>query len=75
MFADQTDTADRTTTFLDDTRLLYGLRVHQATGMVAVQANCPIPEAFALIRDQAEEDGCSIERTAHEVIERRLRFD
>ena len=75
MLTDQTDTATMEARFNEDTRLLYGLRVHQAVGMVAVQANCAIPEAFALIRDQAEEDGCSIERTAHEVIERRLRFD
>jgi AmiR/NasT family two-component response regulator len=65
----------RNTTFTEDARLPYGLRVHQATGMVAVQANCSIPEAFALICDQAADDGCSIERTAHDVIERRLRFD
>ncbi|HUP76050.1 MAG TPA: ANTAR domain-containing protein [Acidimicrobiales bacterium] len=75
MFTDQTDTANTDATFIEDTCLLYGLRVHQATGMVAVQADCPIPEAFALIRDQAAEDGCSIERTARDVIERRLRFD
>jgi AmiR/NasT family two-component response regulator len=73
--ADQTNTVVRKTTLTEDTRLPYGLRVHQATGMVAVQANCSIPEAFALIRDQSADDGCSIERTANEVIDRRLRFD
>ena len=75
MSPDQTDIARKKTTFTEDIGLPYGLRVHQATGMVAVQASCSIPEAFALIRDQAIDDGCSIERTAHEVIERRLRFD
>ena len=75
MSTNQTDTAEVDDPFTEHNRFRYGLRVHQAMGMVAVQANCPIPVAFTLIRGQATEDGCSIDRTAQEVIERRRRFD
>jgi hypothetical protein len=75
VLADQTDTANVDTTFTEENGFLYGLRVHQATGMVAVQAECPIAAAFALIIGHATEQGCSIDQTAQDVIERRLRFD
>ena len=75
MSTDQSDTAAVDAQFTVDNRFRYGLRVHQAMGMVAVQANCAIPVAFSLMQGQATEDGCSIDRTAVEIVERRLRFD
>ena len=61
--------------FIQANSLLYGLHVHQATGMVAVQADCPMTAAVALLVDHATAHGLSIEQTAHDVVDRRLRFD
>ena len=53
----------------------FGLRVHQAAGMVAVQAACPVPTAVELLVGHATKHGCSVDQTAQEVVDRRLRFD
>ena len=52
----------------------YGLPVHQATGMVAAQANCSVAVALDLIVDYAEHHQCTVDETARDVVERRLRF-
>jgi transcriptional regulator with GAF, ATPase, and Fis domain len=49
--------------------------VHQATGMVSVQAGVPIGDAMALLQAHAFADGRSISAVAADVVARHLRFD
>jgi hypothetical protein len=49
--------------------------VHQATGMVSVQAGVPIGDALALLQAHAFADGRSISGVAADVVARHLRFD
>ena len=49
--------------------------VHQATGMISVQAHCEIPEALARLKAKADESGYSIEETAIDVLDHVIRFD
>jgi hypothetical protein len=49
--------------------------VARAVGVVVAQAGCSPSDALALLLGAAEASGCSIERTAVSVIDRRLRFD
>jgi hypothetical protein len=42
--------------------------------MVAAQAGCPMAAALALIVDYAALHECTVDVTANDVIERRLRF-
>jgi hypothetical protein len=49
--------------------------VHQASGMVAVQTGCTIPEALARLRAYAYREDRTLAGVADEVVERRLRFD
>ena len=59
----------------DDTaRASYQLQVHQAAGMVTVQAGVSIPDALALLRAQAFSTETSLARVSRDVVERRLRF-
>ena len=53
----------------------YGLRVHQASGMVAAQLNCQVAAALVLIVDHAVQHHRTVDQTASDVIERRIRFD
>ena len=53
----------------------YGLKVHQATGMVSVQANCSVAEALDLLVGYAGQHGCSVEQVASGVVDRRVRLD
>src|SRR5438132_8075234 len=53
----------------------YGLRVHQATGMVAAQVDCQVAAALDLLVEYAAEHECTVDQTASDVIERRVRFD
>jgi hypothetical protein len=48
--------------------------VHQATGIVSVQCDCTIPDAFALIQARAFAEGRPIEQVAAEIVERTLRL-
>ncbi len=48
--------------------------VHQATGMIAVQAGVGITDALLLLRARAYAEQSSIMATAHQVITRTLRF-
>ncbi len=50
------------------------VEVHQATGMVAVQACVGVPEALLLLRAHAYAEQRSILATAHDVVTRTLRF-
>jgi ANTAR domain/GAF domain len=62
--------------FADNTvdRAAYQLQVHQASGMVMVQAGVTIEEAFLLLRAHAFAVGRPVADVARDVIERRLRF-
>jgi nitrate/TMAO reductase-like tetraheme cytochrome c subunit len=51
------------------------VHVHQATGMIAAQADCDISEAFARLTIRAAAMGQSIEDTALDVLDRIVRFD
>jgi hypothetical protein len=53
----------------------YRLRVHQATGMIAVQAQCELPAALDLLVAYAALHECTVDDAASDVIERRVRFD
>jgi hypothetical protein len=50
-------------------------QVHQATGMVMVQAGVTIEQAFLLLRARAFASGRSLSAVSADVIGRRLRFD
>ena len=50
-------------------------RVHQAQGMVSVQAACSLDEALALMQATAAETAKTLDDVADEVLSRRLRFD
>jgi hypothetical protein len=62
--------------FADDlgTRTTYQMQVHQATGMVQVQADVRTEEAFLLLRARAFSTGRPLIDIAVDVVERRLRF-
>ena len=49
--------------------------VHQAAGMIAVQANCDLEEAFGRLAIRAKAMGQTVEDTALDVLDRRIRFD
>lgn len=67
---------DGTGAFTDDreSRASYQLQVHQATGMVKVQAGVTIEEAFLMLRARAFAAGRPVADIAKDVVERRLRF-
>ena len=50
-------------------------RVHQATGMVAAQAQCDMSEALNRLRIRAMAMGRSLEATALDVLDGLIRFD
>ena len=52
----------------------YSLRVHQATGMVSVQASCSVAAALDLLIEHANKYECSIDELATAVIDRRIRL-
>jgi hypothetical protein len=53
----------------------WAAQVHQATGMIVAQAGVDRVEALILLLAHADSHGQSVEATAVEVVERRLRFD
>lgn len=69
------DTGQRA--FVDDRAVgaAYLMEVHQATGMVKVQAGVSIDEAFLLLRAKAFSAERSITDVARDVLEHRLGFD
>jgi hypothetical protein len=50
-------------------------RVHQAAGMISVQAHCDLSEAMARLRHRAAGTGQSLEAVAVGVLEGVIRFD
>ena len=62
--------------FADSTagRAAYQLQVHQASGMVMVQAGVTVEEAFLLLRAHAFAVARPVADVARDVVERRLRF-
>ena len=62
--------------FADDAdgRAAYQMEVHQASGMVKVQAGVTIEEAFLMLRAHAFASGRPIADVAKNVVERRLRL-
>ena len=62
--------------FADDTdgRAAYQMQVHQASGMVKIQAGVTIDEAFLMLRAHAFATGRPVADIAKDVVERRLRF-
>jgi hypothetical protein len=66
----------RTDAFGDNaaTRSSFKMEVHQATGMVGVQAGVTMEEAFLLLRARAFAAGRPLAEIAMDVVERRLRF-
>ncbi len=55
-------------------RAAYQLQVHQASGMVMIQAGVTVEEAFLLLRAHAFAIGRPVADVARDVVERRLRF-
>ncbi|MFE9687784.1 ANTAR domain-containing protein [Streptomyces sp. NPDC006285] len=53
---------------------LHRAAVHQATGMISVQADVPLPEALAILRAHAYRTGTPLLTAAEEVVARRLHF-
>jgi AmiR/NasT family two-component response regulator len=49
--------------------------VHQATGMVSVQAHCDMTEAFNRLKIRAAATGQSMEHMALNVLDHLVRFD
>jgi GAF domain-containing protein/ANTAR domain-containing protein len=62
--------------FSDDreARTSYRLEVHQAAGMITVQAGVGIEDALAMLRARAYSTGRTLAQVARDVVERRLRF-
>ena len=62
-----------------DGELEFGLDhhavVHQATGMIMVQLQVSIVEAFVRLRAYCYADGRALDEIAQDVVEHRLRFD
>ncbi|GAA2275439.1 GAF domain-containing protein [Streptomyces ruber] len=54
--------------------VLYRAAVHQATGMVSVQAGVPLPQAMLLLRAHAYRCGRPVLEVADDVVARRLHF-
>lgn len=50
-------------------------RVHQAAGMISVQAGVAVAEALVRLRAYAYSHGRPVSEVAEDVVERRLRFD
>jgi hypothetical protein len=57
-----------------DGRITYQMQVHQASGMVKIQAGVTIDEAFLMLRAHAFATSRPVADVAKDVIERRLRF-
>ncbi len=55
--------------------LLQRAAVHQATGMISVQAGVPVEDALAQLRARAFATGRDLDEVAADVVARRLRFD
>ena len=52
-----------------------GRQVAQAVGIVSMQADCVIEDAFLLLSERALEMDCTLDDIAIAVIEHEIRFD
>jgi hypothetical protein len=48
--------------------------IHQATGMIAAQVDCDIEEAFNRLTIRAAAMGQTVQDTALDILDRRIRF-
>jgi AmiR/NasT family two-component response regulator len=53
----------------------YGSAVHEAAGMVSVQADCELEQAYVLLSDRATVSHIPLDDIACAVIDRSIRFD
>jgi AmiR/NasT family two-component response regulator len=53
---------------------IYEPEVNQAAGMVSVQADCSIAEAFVLLQNRALVSGQQLHTVANDTVLRRVRF-
>ncbi len=53
----------------------HRMHVHQATGMISVQAGCSLADALVLLRAYAFAQDCPISDVAADVVSDRVRFD
>ncbi|MFC1415833.1 ANTAR domain-containing protein [Streptacidiphilus cavernicola] len=60
---------------VDSPHSLQHAVVHQATGMVSVQLDLPLPQALLRLRAHAYSSGRSITDISHDVVARRLRLE
>jgi hypothetical protein len=51
------------------------MRLNQAAGMVAAQADCTIAEAFVLMRERATASETTLAKIVAAVMDRSIRFD
>ena len=65
---------DATAVLGDGESNAHRAQVHQATGMVMVQLDVPVEQAFLLLRARAFSAGRPLGDLARDVVERRLRF-
>ena len=61
---------------MDDEQLLgHSARVHEAVGMVCVQAECSIDEAFVAMHERASLSGVTMEEIIDAVVDGSIGFD
>jgi AmiR/NasT family two-component response regulator len=53
---------------------VYSATVHQASGMVSLQADCTFAEAIQLMNDRAIVQGLTLEDVAAAVLDRSMSF-
>jgi hypothetical protein len=53
----------------------YSAEVHQAQGMVSVQADCTLDEALSRMKTFAAATNATLEQVADDVIKRRVRIE
>ena len=52
----------------------YGLEIHQAAGMVSIQADCLLEQAYVLMSDRATVSHRTLDDIALSVVDRSIRF-
>ena len=52
----------------------YGIEIHQAAGMVSIQADCELERAYVLMSDHAEAAHVSLDEVASAVVDRSIHF-
>ncbi len=52
----------------------YSVEIHQAAGMVSIQADCELEQAYVLMSDRANVSHRTLEDIANAVIDRSIRF-